>query len=190
MNGELKKNFGSLKRRPFLTPLWLTVISGLIVVSFAAWFWISLDATTVIVIRHAEKLLDGSADPPLAAAGEARAVLLANLFGDPKSPGHIDSIYVSPTRRSQLTAAPLASRLSLMPRVEAQDNPQALARRVLRDNRGARVLIVGHSDTAPVIVAALTGRRDIPAMAAEEYGTMYIVTVPRLGPAMLLRLNY
>lgn len=190
MNGELKKNFGGLKRRPFLTPLWLTVLAGLILVSLGAWFWISLDATTVIVIRHAEKVLDGSADPPLAAAGEARALLLANLFGDPKSPGHIDAIYASPTRRSRLTAAPLAARLGLTLRVEAQDDPPALARRVLRDNPGARVLIVGHSDTAPAIVAAISGRRDIPAMGAEEFGTMYIVTVPRLGPAMLLRLSY
>jgi broad specificity phosphatase PhoE len=190
MNGELRKNFGSLKRRPFLTPLWLTVIAGVIVVTFAAWFWISLDATTVIVIRHAEKLLDGSADPPLAPAGEARAALLAQLFGDPKTPGHIDSIYVSPTQRSRLTAAPLASRLGVTPRIEAQDDPQALVRRVLRGNPGARVLIVGHSDTVPAMVAALSGRHDIPAMGAEEFGTMYIVTVPRLGPAMLLRLNY
>ena len=190
MNGELKKTFGGLKRRPFLTPIWLTVIAGALVVSLAAWFWISLDATTVIVIRHAEKLLDGSADPPLAAAGEARAALLANLFGDPKSPGHLDSIYVSPTLRSRLTAMPLATRLGLTPRVAAQDDPHALVGRVLRDNPGGRALIVGHSDTVPAIVAALSGRKDIPAIGADEFGTMYIVTVPRLGPAILLRLSY
>lgn len=190
MSGELKKNFGSLKRRPFLTPLWLAAIAGAIAVVLAAWLWSTLDATTVVVIRHAEKLLDGSADPPLSAAGEARAARLANLFGDSKAPGHIDAIYVSPPLRNRLTAAPLAARLGLTPLVASQDDPRALVRRVLREHGGERVLIVGHADTAPALVAALSGRGDIPPMAPEEYGTLYIVTVPRLGHAMLLRLSY
>ncbi len=190
MDGELKKNFGGLKRRPFLTPLWLAAIAGACAVSLAAWFWTTLDATTVIVIRHAEKQLDGGADPPLTAAGEARAALLANLFGNPKSPGHIDSIFVSPPLRNRLTAAPLASRLGLTPQIAPQNDPRALVRRVLREHAGERVLIVGHADTVPAMVAALSGRSDIPPIGPEEYGTMYIVTVPRLGPAMLLRLSY
>ncbi len=190
MNGELKKNFGGLKRRPFLTPLWLTAIAAVIAVGIAAWAWTELGATTVIVIRHAEKQLDGGADPALTPAGEARAALLASMFGDPKSPGHIDAIYVSPALRNRLTAAPVAAKLGLAPQIAPQDDPRALVRRVLRENPGGRVLIVGHSDTVPAIVAALSGRRDIPAIAAGEYGTMYIVTVPRLGPAMLLRLSY
>ncbi|MGA2777120.1 MAG: phosphoglycerate mutase family protein [Steroidobacteraceae bacterium] len=190
MNGELKKNFGGLKRRPFLTPLWLAAIAGIIALMLAAWLWTTLEATTVVVIRHAEKQLDGSADPPLSPAGEARAALLAKLFGDAHSPGHIDAIYVSPTLRSRRTVEPLAASLGLTPLVAAQDDARALAHRVLREHAGQRVLIVGHSDTAPAMVAALSGRSDIPPMAAEEFGTMYIITVPRLGHAMLLRLSY
>jgi hypothetical protein len=30
----------------------------------------------------------------------------------------------------------------------------------------------------------------VPEIRAEEYGTMYIVTVPRIGHPNLLRLNY
>jgi hypothetical protein len=52
------------------------------------------------------------------------------------------------------------------------------------------VLIVGHSDTVPQIVAALSDNPKIPEMGDLEYGTMYIVTVPRIGRANLLRLNY
>jgi broad specificity phosphatase PhoE len=149
MNGELKKNFGGLKRRPFLTPLWLAAIAGIIALMLAAWLWTTLEATTVVVIRHAEKQLDGSADPPLSPAGEARAALLAKLFGDAHSPGHIDAIYVSPTLRSRRTVEPLAASLGLTPLVAAQDDARALAHRVLREHAGQRVLIVGHSDTVP-----------------------------------------
>jgi broad specificity phosphatase PhoE len=70
------------------------------------------------------------------------------------------------------------------------DDPRALARRVLREHGGGRILIVGHSDTVPQIVAALTDNEKIPEIAALEYGTMYIVTVPRIGHANLLRLSY
>jgi broad specificity phosphatase PhoE len=60
----------------------------------------------------------------------------------------------------------------------------------LRDYDGGRVLIAAHGDTIPAIVAALSGRADIPPIAVDEYGTLYIVTVPRLGAANLLRLHY
>ena len=93
----------SFQRRPFLTPIWLTAFSAIMalaLVIFAAWVWATAGSTTVIVIRHAEKDLSvGVTDPPLSAAGEARAALLARMFGDAKHPGHVDAIYVSPALR-------------------------------------------------------------------------------------------
>jgi len=191
----MKKDHVNLQRRPFLAPIWLSaiaVIAAAMVASFAmveVWAWATAHSTTVIVIRHAEKE-PGSVDPPLTQAGEARAALLARMFGDAKAPGHIDAIYISPALRSRLTAAPLAARLGVTPIVAPADDPRGLARRVLQEHGGGRVLIVGHSDTVPAIVAALSGNEHIPEIAAQEYGTMYIVTVPRIGRANFLRLNY
>lgn len=184
----------SFQRRPFLTPIWLTVMAGVWAVSFvifAAWVWGTAGSTTVIVIRHAEKDLSVSAvDPPLTAAGEARAALLARMFGDGGAVGHVDAIYVSPALRNRLTAAPLAARLGISETIAPADDPKGLVRRVLHEHRSGRVLIVGHSDTVPLIVEALSGKSTIPEIADQEYGTMYIVTVPRIGHANLLRLNY
>ncbi len=184
----------SFQRRPFLAPIWLTALSAvmaLVFVIFAAWVWGTAGSTTVIVIRHAEKDLSASVtDPPLNAAGEARAALLERMFGDAKHPGHVDAIYVSPTLRTRQTAAPLAVQLGIDETVVPGDDPEGLARRVLREHRRGRVLIVGHADTVPKIVAALSGNPNIPAIDAQEYGTMYIVTVPQIGHANLLRLNY
>jgi phosphohistidine phosphatase SixA len=177
-----------------MTPIWLTVLAAVMALAFvifAAWVWGTAGSTTVIIIRHAEKDSSVSAtDPPLSTAGEARAALLARMFGDAKHPGHVDAIYVSPALRNRQTAAPLASQLGIEETVVPGDDPQALASRVLREHRGGRVLIVGHSDTVPKIVAALSGDPNIPEIDAQEYGTMYIVTVPRIGNANLLRLNY
>jgi broad specificity phosphatase PhoE len=191
---DMKRDHASFQRRPFLTPIWLTAIAVLLGFSFAvfaAWVWGTAGSTTVIVIRHAEKDLSVSAtDPPLTAAGEARAELLAGMFGDGKHLGHLDAIYVSPALRNRLTAAPLAARLGIAAAVVPADDPRGLARRALHEHAGGRVLIIGHSDTVPQIVSALSGNPKIPEIQDQEYGTMYIVTVPRIGRANLLRLNY
>jgi broad specificity phosphatase PhoE len=181
------------QRRPFLTPIWLlalTVLTGVVVCVFAAWLWVTADSTVIIVVRHAEKVMDVGEDPPLSEAGTARAALLARMFGDARLAGHIDAIYVSPTLRSRLTAAPLAARLGLKPSIAPVEDPYRLARRVLREHPGGRILVVGQSNTVPAIVAALSGTKDIPPVGTLEYGTMYIVTVPRLGHANYLRLDY
>jgi hypothetical protein len=190
MSGALKKNFGGLKRRPFLTPVWLFALAGIIVTCLVVWIWSTADSTTVIVIRHTEQEKGDQPAPPLTAAGHARAALLARMFGGGDAPGSITAIYVAESAPARATAAALAGRLGLTPIIVAGDDPRALAQAVLRDHAGGRVLVVGQSETLPDIVAALSGVNPIPAMAESEYGTIYIVTVPRLGRPNLLRLSY
>jgi broad specificity phosphatase PhoE len=192
----MKSEQVSLQHRPFLMPIWLTVIAVFgsfavfILAVVAGWMFLTANATTVIVIRHAEKDTVNAADPALSAAGEARAALLARMFGGPQAVGRLDAIYVSATLRSRLTAAPLGLRLGIVPIVAGADDPNGLARRVLRENSGKRVLVVGHVNTVPGIVASLSGRSDIPPIDEQDFATMYVVTVPRIGRANLLRLSY
>jgi broad specificity phosphatase PhoE len=182
-----------LQHRPFLTPIWLTVgaaAAAFLFALFVIWVWGTADSTTVIVVRQAELETGDQVDPKLSAAGALRAQLLARMFGTADGPGRLDAIYVSNTLRSRLTAAPLTELLHLPLSVAASnDDGKGLARRALREHGGGRMLIVAHRDTLPVIVASLGGV-DIPKLAAEDYGVIYIVTVPRIGHANILRLNY
>jgi broad specificity phosphatase PhoE len=157
---------------------------------FVIWEWGTADSTTDIVIRHAEQDSSEQADPKLSAAGAERAQLLARMFGAVDGPGHLDAIYVSNTLRSRLTAEPLAERLHLPLKVAADNDGKALAHRALREHGGGRVLIVAHQGTLPAIVASLSGSDEIPTVNAADYGVIYVVTVPRIGHANLLRLNY
>jgi 2,3-bisphosphoglycerate-dependent phosphoglycerate mutase len=180
------------RRRPFLVPVWLTAIAALALfgVAVAAMLvWFTANSTTVIVIRHAEKEAV-EPDPALSEAGQARAMLLVRMFGAVQGTGRVDAIYTSPALRNRQTAAPLAARLGLTPIVAAADDPKALARRALRDNSGKRVMIVGHSNTVAELVSALSGLDDIPKIDEHDFSTMYIVTVPRIGSANVLRLSY
>lgn len=177
------------RQSTFLAPIWLAMLAviALGVASFA--LYSRATTTTVVLVRHAEKQLGTIEDPPLTQEGDERAQLLARLFGDQATPGKVQAIYATDTRRAQATAAPLAARLGLTV-VTANDSPAVLARRVRRENHGGVALIVGHSNTIPAIAAALASRPDVPAMSEEDFGTIYVVSVPDLGRASILRLSY
>jgi len=185
-----RKRLSGLRRRPLLTPVWLGLLLMIAVVGAGWWLWSSLTTTTVIVVRHAEKELGTIEDPPLSAAGEQRAVQLARMFGESASVPHVDGIFASDTRRGQRTAAPLAQRLNLTPQVYAGRDVASLVDRIRAQYRGRCVLVIGHSNTVPDIVHRLAPASNVPPMAEDEYDTLYIVTVPTLGPPSVLRMKY
>jgi broad specificity phosphatase PhoE len=185
----MKKEHTELRRRPLLTPVWLTAMAGVLLVAIAAWFLVSPTTTTVVVVRHAEKELGTIEDPPLSQAGEQRAQLLARMFGERDGRARIDAVIASDTRRAQRTAVPLADRLGVaVTTVEAKDYDGLM--RQIRAHRGGKVLVVGHSNTVPEIVHRLAGGDRVPPMAEDDYSHLYIVTMPTLGPASVLRLSY
>jgi broad specificity phosphatase PhoE len=181
----------SLQRKPFFAPVGLAAASALaaaLVMALLAWLLVTAKSTTVIVVREVEMASSGGAVPVLSPAGQSRAELLARMFGDAQLKDHVDTIYVSPTPGTQATAQPLAARLGTKPVVVSQDDPRALARRVLRGHRGGRILVVARGNAARDLAAALSGVSDIPL--ATDFGTLYIVTVPRIGRANLLSIAY
>ena len=183
----------SLQRKPFWAPVGLAAASALVaalVMALLAWLLVTARSTTVIVVREVEAASDGGVGPALSPAGQSRAELLARMFGDAQLKDHVDAIYVSPTAGAQATAEPLAARLGTRPVVVSQDDARALARRVLREHRGGRILVVAHGNAARDLAAALSGVSDIPAALPIDFGTLYIVTVPRVGRANLLSAEY
>lgn len=105
-----------------------------------------------VVVRHAEKLDDGTRDPALSADGRARARVIADrLRGKP-----LEGAWASQYLRTLQTAEP-AARAHAVPvvRYDAGEAPRALAGRLRAARGGGTVLVVGHSNTVPGLVAAL-----------------------------------
>ena len=176
-------------RRPFLAPFWVMWLLFFVLLAAAFVSYRSATTTTIVLVRHAEKVMGTIEDPPLAAEGVRRAERLAQMFGEVKAANGLDAIYVSDTRRSQQTAGPLVSRLGIQATVYPAGDVDGTVRRVLRDHRGGRALIVGHSNTIPALVQKLSGQ-SVPEIPEEEYDDLYVVTVPSFGRSSVLRLKY
>lgn len=113
-------------------------------------------AQAVILVRHAEKAEGGGSDPSLSEAGRQRATLLMLEVANAR-PSHI---IVSPLRRTAETAEPLALYASLTPEVIGFDggvpaHVEAVVARIRALPRDAVVLVVGHSNTVPLIAREL-----------------------------------
>lgn len=130
-------------------------------------------AQTVILVRHAEKA-DQSADPVLSDAGEARAHALADRL----SVSSIDLILTSTLQRTRLTAAPTASANSVEPQAIGLDQGTTahvaeIVARVKSMPEDATILIVGHSNTVPLIARALGQRAsDMPDCEYDRFLTL------------------
>jgi len=148
-------------------------------------------ATTVIVVRHAEKSTDDPRDPSLSPAGEARAKALSNVLAD----AGVSEIYTTHFKRTRQTAEPLARNLGVAITerpITAQNtgtHSADLAREILARGAGKSVLVVGHSNTVPDIVEALSGRTVAP-IADSEYDHIYVLVIPAGGPARLMQLRF
>jgi len=186
----MKKEHAELRRRPLLTPLWLAALAGLLVVGLASWFLLSMTTTTVVVVRHAEKELGSIDDPPLSQVGEQRAEVLARMFGSREGAGRIAAVFASDTRRAQRTAEPLAARLGIAVKTIPAADVEGLLQEIRTNYRGRNVFVVGHSNTVPEIVRRLSRDPSVPPMLESDYGTMYVVTIPTLGRASILKVTY
>jgi phosphohistidine phosphatase SixA len=181
MTESMHKEYANLRRRPFLTPVWLTVLGALVLIALLGWGVLSASTTTIFVLRHAEALTGEGKDPSLSLAGQLRAERLRQVFGEAGGLG-VDGIVVSEFRRSQETARPLATALGIPLIVVAAADPAGVAQRALAEFRGKRVMIIGDGNTVPGIVEALSGRKLLP-MDETDFATVYVIARPRFSPA-------
>jgi len=138
----------------------------------------------VIVVRHAEKA-DQSPDTALSAKGRARAKALADLL---RAAG-VTHIITSEFRRSQETAAPLAKALGLTAeQVPARDLPALVARLHALDPASI-VVIVGHSNTIPPMLAVL-GWPNTLDLHDGDYDDVFVLAPHPGQRASMVRLKY
>ena len=146
--------------------------------------------TIVVLVRHAEKAATPTNDPGLTEAGRARAEDLADALRDAR----VDAILTSQFDRTRRTAEPLAVARRLTPVVTqaGADTPthvRDVAAAVRRQPAGGLVLVVGHTNTIPPIIAALGGPQ-LPDICDGEYSRLFTLVLPPAGSPRLIQSNY
>ena len=132
--------------------------------------------TTFILVRHAEKLNDGTNDPDLKPEGFERANRLAEILKEIK----IDAIYSTNFKRTKNTVLPFASAKGLEIRsYEALKSEEI--EQMLKKHNGRTILVSGHSNTTPWVANLLTGTEKYKDFDDGDYGNILIVSVVEKG---------
>lgn len=150
----------------------------------------SAQPATVILVRHAERAVAPANDPVLTDAGVARAQALRAVLAD----AGVSAVVATQYQRTQLTARPLADSLKLDFTVVRAGSPlqahlDSVAAAVQRHPAGSVVLVVGHSNTVPGIIAALGGPR-MPDLCDGQYSSLFVLSMADRGTPRLIRASY
>ncbi len=174
---------------------WLTLLGILILGGIGLSIFVQSRATTVLLVRHAERL-DDSANSNLSEKGLARAEALAETLHDQD----LTAIYSTNFCRTALTVTPLAKAHELPIYIQALSSSggydncdpdmqvstveipshlndiSAFVAHLLEAHSGEQILIAGHSNTTPALVNALGNCAfDEEQLPHDAYGDLFIV---------------
>jgi 2,3-bisphosphoglycerate-dependent phosphoglycerate mutase len=140
--------------------------------------------TTFILVRHAEK--EEGKDPELTAAGNARAQRLSDQLKNEQ----ISAVYSTATNRTMNTARPTATKHQVDIKTYDAANPAEFANQLISQHRGQTVLIVGHSNSTPMLANALSGKNELSRFDESDYGNLVTVNISAKGKKTLSTKRY
>ena len=126
------------------------------------------EMTQYYLIRHAEKAANGTDDPGLSPAGQARARKLVSMLKDQK----IDRLYATAYQRTQQTLQPLADKYHLTITIYDHQDPSSI-NRMIADCKGKSSVIAGHSNTIPHLANTLIGKDLYKELDESDYTKMW-----------------
>ena len=147
-------------------------------------------ASTVILVRHAEKAAKPVDDPPLTNEGERRAKDLVTTLADARVSMVISTQFV----RSLATAKPIAdaarqTTIVVPATADPKAHAAAVAEKVRAAPAGGTVVVVGHSNTVPLIIEALGGPK-MQDLCDAEYANLFVLEMAPAGAPKLIRSRY
>ena len=100
------------------------------------------------------------------------------------------SAAAAPASSAARATRPLADALDLpINQYDAADTETVLET-ILKQHKGKIILVVGHSNTLPVLIANLGASKKVPPIAEEEYDNIYVISIPWFGKTKTIRLRY
>ena len=131
-----------------------------------------------------EKSTSSSDNPDLSSKGRQRAANLVDLF----EAVSIDAIYATPYLRTVNTAKPLATARQLEILNYQAHDLKGFAKKLLKNHREETIVVIGHSNTIPQLINALTGSQH-PDLSELEYDWVYFVEMSPEGTPNVKKLQ-
>ena len=127
---------------------------------------------TIYLIRHSEKdlLSENQLDPPLTTCGIERSKYLDSYFEDI----NIKNVYSTNYLRTIKTATPTASSKKATIQYYDSNNLKLFSEQLLNSKQNS--LVVGHSNTTPILAGLLTGK-DMKPFNEDIYNRIYKVII-------------
>ena len=138
------------------------------------------------LIRHAEKDTQKN-DPPLSAAGSARASRLTEILRQ----SWLDAVYTTLTSRTMMTVDSITQYKGLSNNIYTTSNMKETFTEVSQSPAMNRILVVGHSNTIPPLANFLLGKTHFNKTIDEKsYDNFYIVVERRDSTKQIFELKY
>jgi broad specificity phosphatase PhoE len=181
---ELERKRKRRRRRVQILVIYTAIAIGL------AWFFELQATTTIIFVRHAEQTSHDETDPTLSTAGKRRAAELRRQLVDADVIAGVDAVYATPYKRSQETAQPIADALDLPINAYDAADTESVLEAILDNHKGKIIVVIGHGNTVPVLIANLGASKNVPPIALGEFDNIYIVSIPWFGKTKTIRLRF
>lgn len=174
---------------PYLSPIKL-LTGFLLLLCFAASSINQAVADTrlIVLVRHAEKINLQIDDPQLSPQGEMRAVALITALN--RTP--LSQLIATQYQRTQQTLSPMSNVRHLPVTIVPAQKPieehiQQIVEQVYAVKGNS--LIVGHSNTIPLIIKALGGP-EISAINEDDYSQLFLLSIGESQAASLIATRY
>tara|TARA_B100000963_G_scaffold86774_1_gene74421 strand:- start:213 stop:740 length:528 start_codon:yes stop_codon:yes gene_type:complete len=131
-----------------------------------------VETFTIYLIRHSEKdiLSENQMDPPLTKCGMERSEYLGSFFEDI----NIKDVYSTNYLRTIKTAMPTAFSKKVSIQYYDSNNLRLFSEQLLNSKQNS--LVVGHSNTTPILAGLLTGK-DMNSIDENIYNRIYKVII-------------
>lgn len=153
---------------------WAPLIALLVGFQFGVYAQDSDSMFTIYLVRHAEKVLskDNPRNPALTPCGEQRAASLEVFL----SQVQLDAVYSSDFTRTRHTAKPVAENRNMEIRLYDHKKLPEIAKVLLERKEDA--LVVGHSNSTPVLAGLLVGK-ELEPIDESIYNRIYQVVISK-----------
>lgn len=145
------------------------------------------DVVTYIFVRHGEKDLTVKEDPPLTAEGKARANKIAALVKDLPI---YRVCYTNNMKRTLETADPTIKQFNCQTDQFSKTAVLPFFLSSLEAYKGKCILIVGNTNTIPMMLNALKPKKNYEDINEKEYDNIFIATARNTEDAVINQFKY